>query len=213
MKRDELISKTRDKMRLENYALDTIDAYTSVARNFFNYLVRHPETREMDHTHRMESYLTWRVLHGNISPSTQNVEFNALLYLGRKILGVEIGEVNAMRAKPRQRIPHIINSVQVSQLLEALPMDLSRKLTIASCLLSCHNRGSRFARSVCPLGFDLAPRHFPDLRLGPANACRLTMRAPDKWESARFIGFFPASSFSLLPGGIQARPLAGNACR
>ncbi len=123
MKRDELISRTRDKMALENYASDTIDAYTSVAKKFFDYLSQHPETQAHDHTRRMESYLTWRVLHANVSPSTQNVEFNALLYLGRKILCIEIGEVNAMRAKPRQRIPHIINSMQVSQLLEALPVE------------------------------------------------------------------------------------------
>ncbi len=41
----------------------------------------------------------------------------------------------------------------------------------------------------------------------------LTKRAPDKWESARFTGSFRASSFSLLPGRIHARPLAGNAHR
>ncbi|MDQ3004581.1 MAG: hypothetical protein M3R47_04260 [Chloroflexota bacterium] len=39
------------------------------------------------------------------------------------------------------------------------------------------------------------------------------MGAPDKWESARFTGFFLASSFSLLPNSIHAHPLAANASR
>ncbi len=125
MKCDELTSRMREKMRLENKALDTINAYTSVTSRFFAYLVRHSEIREMDHTRRMEAYLTWRVLHHNISPSTQNVEFNALLYLGRKILCVEIGEVNAMRAQPRRRIPHIISSSQVAQFLDSVPSEYS----------------------------------------------------------------------------------------
>jgi len=123
MKLDDLTSRMREKMRLENKAPDTIDAYTSVASKFFAYLVKHPEIREMDHAKRMEAYLTWRVLHHDISQSTQNVEFNALLYLGRKILGVEIGEVNAMRAQPRRRIPHIISPSQVAQLIAAMPPD------------------------------------------------------------------------------------------
>lgn len=123
MKLDELIDKTKDKMRLANYSPDTIDAYTGVIKKFFSYLISHPETREMDHTRRMEAFLTWRVTTEDISPSTQNVEFNALLYLGRNVLGVEIGKVNALRAKPRERVPHIIDPGQVARLLNALPED------------------------------------------------------------------------------------------
>ena len=39
------------------------------------------------------------------------------------------------------------------------------------------------------------------------------MRAPDKWDSARFLALFLASSFSRLPSRVSARPLAGNASR
>jgi len=40
-----------------------------------------------------------------------------------------------------------------------------------------------------------------------------TKRAPDKWESARFTGFFLASSFFYISNIVHARPLAGNANR
>ena len=39
---------------------------------------------------------------------------------------------------------------------------------------------------ICSRCFDLAPKRFSGLGLGSVNAFRLTMRAPDKWESARF---------------------------
>jgi integrase len=121
MKLDELLSKTTSRMMVENYALDTIDSYALAIKSFFGYLASRPDVIEMDHTKRMESFLTWRVVENDISPSTQNVEFSALLYLGRSVLGVEIGKVDALRARRRERIPHIINASQVSLLLNALP--------------------------------------------------------------------------------------------
>jgi len=42
------------------------------------------------------------------------------------------------------------------------------------------------AVSICSRCFDLAPGRFSELEVGSVNAFRLTMRAPDKWESARF---------------------------
>ena len=42
---------------------------------------------------------------------------------------------------------------------------------------------------------------------------RLTKRASDVWDSARFMSIFLASGFFLLSGIIPARPHAGNANR
>ena len=73
------------------------------------------------------------------------------------------------------------------------------------------------------------------LEAGSANACNLTMRAADKWESARFkawfwsemgwwsgnlvwleeqgVGIFLAVSWSCSTGIFSSRPLAANAGR
>ena len=42
---------------------------------------------------------------------------------------------------------------------------------------------------------------------------RLTKRAADNWESARFTDIFLASSFFYISNLVHARPLAGNANR
>lgn len=121
MKLNELLLRTKQKMMVENYSLDTIDSYISVIGKFFDFLARRPDAISLDHTRRMEMYLTWRVVDGDVSPSTQNVDFCALLYLGRNVLMVDVGKVDALRAKRRDRIPHIINPSQVAMLLDALP--------------------------------------------------------------------------------------------
>ncbi len=72
---------------------------------------------------------------------------------------------------------------------------------------------NRLARLVCPQGFDLAPKPFSGLKAGSVNACRLTMRAADKWDSPRFQAVCVASSFSRFRALSPLRPLAANAGR
>ena len=42
------------------------------------------------------------------------------------------------------------------------------------------------AVSICSLCFDLAPKRVRRLEAGSVNACGLTQRAAEVWESARF---------------------------
>ena len=51
------------------------------------------------------------------------------------------------------------------------------------------------------------------LEAGSVNACGLTMRAADKWDSPRFSGRFLASSEFCQTGVVSSRPLAANAGR
>ncbi len=92
-------------------------------------------------------------------------------------------------------------------------MDPFPKMVLVSCLLSCHNASDRFALLACPQAFDLALMPFPDLKAGSVNACRLTMRAADKWESPRFqaVCWLEVGSDKMALSSL--RPLAANAPR
>jgi hypothetical protein len=70
-----------------------------------------------------------------------------------------------------------------------------------------------FAVSVCSRCFDLAPERFSALEVDSVKACRLTMRAADKWESARFLDMFLARGWFRFEGESTLRPLAANADR
>lgn len=108
-------------MCLDNYALDTVKSYCAAANKFFSFLMEHPSYKLLPHEKRIESYLTWRVKKFDISPSTQNVEFNALIYLHKKIIGVEVNGINSLRARPKLRIPPILSVEQVSALISSMP--------------------------------------------------------------------------------------------
>lgn len=121
MKRSEVLERLDAKMTLANYSLDTVKAYKNVLNKFCAFLLKYPKTQGMEHNKRIESYLSWRVKKFDISPSTQNVEFNALIYFHRNILGVEVNNINSLRARPKVRIPPILTKEQVSALVDELP--------------------------------------------------------------------------------------------
>ncbi len=53
----------------------------------------------------VECFLTSLALDGNVSASTQNQAFNALLFLYREILEIELDEIDSFRAKEPDRLP------------------------------------------------------------------------------------------------------------
>ncbi len=91
--------------------------------------------------------------------------------------------------------------------------DRFTKMVLVSCLSACHNLGSRFAKSVCPWCFDLAPRHFSGRKAGSVNACRLTPHAADGGYAPRFSAFVWLAVDSVSTANLPSPPTAANAHR
>lgn len=124
MKLSELLTRLEEKMTVQNYALDSFRSYRGATRSYFNFLLAHPHLKSLPHARRIEAYLTHRVRQDDISASTQNVEFNALIYLHRHVLGISVDGINSLRARPRLRVPPILSREQVQELLQNLPPDI-----------------------------------------------------------------------------------------
>ena len=62
-----------------------------------------------------------RILH-QISPSTQNQAFSAILFLYKEVLGVNVSEWNiqALRAQERKHIPVVLTKEEVHKVLQNL---------------------------------------------------------------------------------------------
>lgn len=110
----ETLTKCRDLLRLQHKALKTEDSYIPQIRSYIEWLSEHganlPDTRS-----RVEAYLT-HVAHRGVAASTQNVAFNAILYLYEQVRGQKLGDIRALRAKqPRHH-------------RTALPKDVTLKL-------------------------------------------------------------------------------------
>jgi len=65
-----------------------------------------------------------------------------------------------------------------------------RWLVMESCPQSCHNNSRCLANGLASRLSTSLPGFFRRLRAGPVNACGLTLRAAEVWESARFRAVF-----------------------
>lgn len=130
MKRSEALTSLVARMELQGKSLKTVKAYRGVLNKFISWLVLYPDLKKASPVRRIEAFLTHRVQEDDISPSTQNVEFNALVYFHREVLGVDVQGINALRAKPKLRVPPILTREQVILLIAKLqpPHDLIARL-------------------------------------------------------------------------------------
>lgn len=113
-----LLDQMCDVLRLLHYARRTEKCYVDWARRFILFHgKRHP--REMG-VHEVEAFLTHLAVQGNVSASTQNQALCALLFLYEKVLHLELGWIQAVRAKRPERLPVVMARDEVRQVLEAI---------------------------------------------------------------------------------------------
>ena len=72
----------------------------------------------------IETYLTKLATKDNVSPTTQNQAFSAIIFLYKEVLGVDISEWNiqALRAQERKHIPVVLTKDEVTSVLQNIPM-------------------------------------------------------------------------------------------
>ncbi len=103
-----LFDRIREIIRLKHYSLSTEKTYISwIKRYLLFHHMRHP--REMGR-HEIESFLSYLAIDRKVASSTQNQAFNAILFLYREVLSIEIeGAIDAVRAKCPMRIPVVMS--------------------------------------------------------------------------------------------------------
>ena len=115
-----LLDQVRDKIRLKQYSIRTETSYIGwIKRYIYFHHKQHPESMGKA---EIEAFLTHLAVSLEVAPSTQNQAFNALLFLYREVLGISLENENiqAMRAKKRQRIPVVLSRAETGELIENL---------------------------------------------------------------------------------------------
>src|SRR5207249_6362919 len=77
------------------------------------------DPREMG-PREIEAFLTDLAVRGNVAASTQNQALNALVFLYKEVLHIELGEFSAVRAKRPERLPFVLTKAEASKLLAAM---------------------------------------------------------------------------------------------
>ena len=113
-----LLTRVRQTMRLRHMSPKTEKAYILWIRRFILFHgKRHPD--EMAEP-EVTAFLTHLATERRVSASTQNQALCALLFLYREVLGKELGDLDAVRAKRRRRLPVVLTQGEVTRLLRAL---------------------------------------------------------------------------------------------
>jgi len=114
-----LLESVRDEIRLRHYSYHTEKAYCDWIRRFVRFHnMAHPA--EMGAVH-VKDFLTDLAIKRNVSQSTQNQAFNALVFLYAKVLKKEIDHIAGVRRSVKPpRIPTVLTQDEVKALFEQL---------------------------------------------------------------------------------------------
>ena len=100
------LDRLRLHMRGGRLAYTTEKTYIHWIRSFIRFHKRrHPA--ELGAA-EVDEFLSWLATRRRVSPATQAIALNALIYLYRRFLGVDLGKLQYKRAKAKRRVPQVL---------------------------------------------------------------------------------------------------------
>ena len=114
-----LLNDVRNTLRVHHYAMKTEKSYVQWIKRFILFhQKKHP--KEMGKL-EVEQFLTWLAVARKVAPSTQNQALQAILFLYRKVLDMELAWLDdVVRAKPQRRVPVVLSRTEVAAVLATL---------------------------------------------------------------------------------------------
>ncbi|MBM3997695.1 MAG: integron integrase [Planctomycetes bacterium] len=110
-----LLDQVKQVLRVKHYALRTEECYTQwITRYILFHNKRHP--RDMGAA-ELQQFLTDLAVTGHVSASTQNQALNAIVFLYREVLELDLGKVDAVRARRPKRLPVVLAAEEVARVL------------------------------------------------------------------------------------------------
>ncbi len=116
----DLISRLTEIIRLRHYAPSTEKSYLKWVRKFFNYREQAGLTGNFTDTD-VKAFLTRLAMVDQVSASTQNQAFSALLLFFREVLHKDLDQMaKTVRARRGRRLPTVLSVAEVKKLLNAV---------------------------------------------------------------------------------------------
>jgi len=115
---EEFLEECRRVMRVRRLSYHTEQSYITYIHRFIHFHKKRPEQVGAE---EVRAFLTHLAVNKNVAASTQNVAFNALLFLYRNVLEVEFPDISGVvRANRPKRLPVVLTKAEVRQLLAHL---------------------------------------------------------------------------------------------
>ncbi|PIQ88297.1 MAG: integrase [Candidatus Omnitrophica bacterium CG11_big_fil_rev_8_21_14_0_20_42_13] len=116
----DIINKAKEAMRLKHYSYATERSYIGWVKRFYAYLKEAAKNGAGGNrlcSEEVRNFLSYLAVEKRVSSSTQNQAFNALLFLFREVLKIELKDLdNTVRAKRGQKVPTVLTVEEVKSL-------------------------------------------------------------------------------------------------
>ena len=111
-----LLDQVRKAIQVRHYSIRTEQAYIHWVKNYI-YFHKKKHPKEMGDV-EISAFLSYLASERNVSASTQNQALNALVFLYRKVLGIEVGVFKDLeRAKKPKRLPVVLTHDEANEIL------------------------------------------------------------------------------------------------
>jgi site-specific recombinase XerD len=117
MRKTRLLDRVRHAIRVRQYSLSTEKVYVAWIRRYILFHgKRHPaELGKLE----VDAFLSHLAVNRTVSPATQHQALQAILFLYRNVLEIELPWLDdVIRAKPKRRLPVVLNKNEVKTLLK-----------------------------------------------------------------------------------------------
>jgi integron integrase len=112
------LEELRDDIRLRGYSMSTEKAYLLWVRRFIYFTGnQHPANVDVG---QITAYLTYLAVQRKVSPNTQKVALNALVFLFQKHLKREVGNLGFTLARKQRYLPTVLTVDEVRKVLAQL---------------------------------------------------------------------------------------------
>ncbi len=109
------VDRLRACIRNRKLSFSTERTYVHWIKSFLRFnRMRHPDdlgAKEVD------DYLTWLAVERQVSPGTQAIALNALVFLFHKFLGHDLGQLAFTRSKPKRRLPQVLHHREAMKII------------------------------------------------------------------------------------------------
>ena len=137
-----LENEIRTAIRRRGMSYRTEETYVSWYKRFVRYHhIKHPKDLGNE---EVEMFLNHLAAECNVAAGTQNQAFNALIFVYREVLKIELSGINARRAKVKKTLPVVLSRDEVRRLLDKTKS--GTPLLMLSLLYGCGLRVSEGLR-------------------------------------------------------------------
>ena len=115
-----LLDQLREVMRLKHYSIRTERTYADWVRRYVQFHRMKSREELIPAEPKIEAFLSDLAVRGKVAVSTQNQAFNALLFLYREVLHVQLGSIDSVRATRPARVPTVLTPEEARQVIGAM---------------------------------------------------------------------------------------------